>query len=629
MRHILEGRSLQRVVMQLAPFALAFSVYLAVFLVMRPDTAGDEPHYLLVAQSIAFDGDVDLANDYESRERTLRVVNAFPLDSFFQAAEYKDSGELRPVHAVGLSALLAPAVALGGLTGARLAIVLIAALLADQLYRLLRDLRLRRRYRNLAWVAAVMCLPILAFSSQIYPELPGALLVVVALRIMVAGAASPAALALGSTAAGALVWLHSRYLTLSLGILLGLALAACSDRQSRADNSTKGGLRDRLRQQVAALAGCAVTFVKRWRTVALPLVLPFAVSLGALAVAFERWYGSPSLQAPYSAYGNLSIGSGGWNFWYEFALRDLLHPTAGWIPFAPVHWVGLAALGCLVVRFGLPAAACVAMAAGYALLVASVGASVGWGFPARYLIIVIPLIAVPIAVVIQYVRAALVIFVPLLAASLVFAVAAVDDYQRLFAIGEQPRVFGVRSIAPAFPITQNYRFPTSFVLAPGQFRPPTGRVRENGNIVAIEGRDPAGFLLWGPYSSLRKGTYRATFPLAASGVGPDQPVATIEAVGSPPEENFARRVVTAGQLDPERNVTLEFATPGGYLAQTRVFYHGLGTLTAGSVRVEPEHVGARTRVPDWLLACMWVGGTVLAGWLFVRSMRLTRRHEHA
>ncbi len=36
--------------------------------------------------------------------------------------------------------------------------------------------------------------------------------------------------------------------------------------------------------------------------------------------------------------------------------RDILSPVHGWIPYVPVHWLGLAALGCLILRFGWPAA---------------------------------------------------------------------------------------------------------------------------------------------------------------------------------------------------------------------------------------------------------------------------------
>ena len=218
-----------------------------------------------------------------------------------------------------------PAVGLGGLTGARLVMVLIAALLADQLYRLLRDLRLRRRYRVLAWAAAVFCLPVVVFSSQIYPELPGALLVVVALRVMVVGASRPAALALGSAAAAALVWLHVRYLPLSVGILFGLAIAACLQRlEPRVVEVTAS--RAPSKPQRALVVRCVVVLMKRWRTVTLPVLVPYAIGIGLLAAAFQHWYGSPNLQASYKTYGSPSVGTGHWDFWYQFALAG--HPRS-------------------------------------------------------------------------------------------------------------------------------------------------------------------------------------------------------------------------------------------------------------------------------------------------------------
>jgi hypothetical protein len=153
-----KGATALAVLAQIAPFVLAFAVYLGAFLIMRPATTGDEPHYLLAAESLAYDGDLDLRNDYASRERTLRVVNVYPLDYNLEAAKYTSSGKLRPVHGVGLPAMLAPAVALGGLTGARIALIFVAALLADQLYRLLRDLRLPPIPRICAWAAAAFAL---------------------------------------------------------------------------------------------------------------------------------------------------------------------------------------------------------------------------------------------------------------------------------------------------------------------------------------------------------------------------------------------------------------------------------------------------------------------------------------
>jgi hypothetical protein len=609
--------SVRGVASQLAPFVLAFAVYLAVFLVMRPDTAGDEPHYLIAAESLAYDGDVDLRNDYASRERTLRVVNVFPLSP--HGTDYTGSGQLRPMHGVGLSALLAPAVAVGGVTAARIVMILIAALLADQLWRLLRDLRFRRRYRMLAWSAVVFCMPILPFTTQIYPELPAALLVLVALRIMIRGAASPAGLALGSTAGAALIWLHVRYFPLWAGLFVGLLVAALRVRVH--------GLR--LRPVREALRRSAATLRKDWRTVTLPLVGPYAVSLGLFLSAFQYWYGTPSPKAPYAAFSETTVGTGGWRFLYDYFIGDLFNPIAGWLPFVPVQWLGLAALGCVILWFRWPAAACLAVAASYELILASAGPNVGWGLPARYLIILIPLIAVPLALVIQQIPISRIAFVPLLALSLVFAAAAVDDYQGLYPIGEKPRIFGLRTTADAFPNTLPPQLPTSFVLAPGQYGPQTGKVR--GNVVVAEaGRDGPGFLLWGPNVSLKAGTYRARFPLAVSGATANEPVAAIEVTGTPPAKFFARKVVTAGELKSRfpSSVVLPFKTPGGYLAETRVFYNGKGTMRAGPVVVEREGSaggGSPGRYPDWPLVVVWVLGTILAGWLLVRAMKGDRR----
>ncbi len=324
-----------------------------------------------------------------------------------------------------------------------------------------------------------------------------------------------------------------------------------------------------------------------------------------------------------------TIGTGGWNFIYDVALSDVLSPSYGWIPYVPVHWLGLAALGCLVVWFRGPALACLAIIVAYELTLASAEIPIGWGLPARYLILVIPLIAVPIALVIQQVRAARIVFVPLLGVSLAFAAASVPDFEWLYPVGETPRTRGVRSIATAFPTTRDLPFFTSFTLAPGQFPPQTGSI-EGESIVARSGQDPPGVLLWGPGTSLDGGTYRATFPLAASGASPREPVATIEAYGNPPPLVFSRKTVTAAELRPTRPtpITLQFTTPGSYFMEARVYFHGQGTLRAGPVRVEPDPAFARPRgtFQQWPLAFLWIAGTVLVGALFVQVME---RRPHA
>jgi hypothetical protein len=590
----------------LAPFALALVAYVAAYAVMSPETSGDEPHYLIAAQSLAFDGDLNLTNDYFSRERVERATVVFPLPP--HAIDYRDTGELRPVRGIGMAALLAPAAAIGQ-TAARLLMVLIAALLADQLFRLLRDLGFRRRFQVLAWVAVAFCYPLLAFSSQIYPELPGALLVVFALRVMVRWPTSPGALALASAGAASLVWLQVRFIPLSAGLFAGLLVAAY--RAGRPPGAT--GLRSFARFLRAS-----------WRTATAPVVIPYAAWLAVFGGVSYHLYASVNPTAPYDPYADESAGSGGWAFLYDFALPDLFNPVHGWIPYVPVHWLGLAALGCLVLRWRWIAAACIAVPVVYELLVASAGIDLGWGLPARYLIVVIPLVAVPLALAIQEVRASLFAFAPLLAVSLVFSAAAVANHHGLFPADDKSRILGARATSVLFPVTNpdHFAFGISYLVPPGRFGPVTGGL-ENGVAVARAGDDP-GALSYGPYQVLRRGTYRATFRLAAVDAAPSATVVAVDAVSAPPPKVLAARSLAAGELSGRMSdVTLEFSNPEGGVIETRVHYAGEGTVRAGPVRVDPVDVDVEApgRVPDWPKALAWVLGTIAAGWLLVLGMK--------
>jgi hypothetical protein len=67
-------------------------------------------------------------------------------------------------------------------------------------------------------------------------------------------------------------------------------------------------------------------------------------------------------------------------------------------------------------------------------------------------------------------------------------------------------------------------------------------------------------------------------------------------------------------------------TPGDIPVETRVYFHGHGTLRAGPVLVEPLAAASPpSNLRDWPLAFLWVGGTVLIGALFVQVMKLSPR----
>ena len=69
---------------------------------------GDEPHYLAIAHSIAFDGDLDLANNYGANEP---LVGGGVLQPEAHVRPGVD-GVARPVHDIGLPLVFAPFVRL-------------------------------------------------------------------------------------------------------------------------------------------------------------------------------------------------------------------------------------------------------------------------------------------------------------------------------------------------------------------------------------------------------------------------------------------------------------------------------------------------------------------------------------
>ena len=92
--------------------------------------AGDEPHYLLAAESIVSDRDIDLRDEYLRAE--YRDWHSRPLSTDGQLVE----GRLHEPQGLGFPLLIAPAYALGGAEGVELFLAAIAALAVALAYRL-------------------------------------------------------------------------------------------------------------------------------------------------------------------------------------------------------------------------------------------------------------------------------------------------------------------------------------------------------------------------------------------------------------------------------------------------------------------------------------------------------------
>jgi hypothetical protein len=131
---------------------------------------GDEPHYLLTAESIVSDHDVDLRDEYAAR--AYREWYPYVLERHGRLT----NGQANEPHGIGFPLLIAPAYALGGTLAVQLLMAAIAAL-AFSLGAALARRVAPEPWASAAALACGLSPPALAYSTTVSPELTaGALL---------------------------------------------------------------------------------------------------------------------------------------------------------------------------------------------------------------------------------------------------------------------------------------------------------------------------------------------------------------------------------------------------------------------------------------------------------------------
>lgn len=340
----------------LRPFLICLVAGTALALYWTPLQApvGDEPHYLLMADSLLRDGDLDLANQY----RTL----APELD--LHAQDYWGDGRLYPMHQPGVPALIAPGYALGGRGGATAVMVLVWSGMGALLLNWLRR-AVAARAAWLAWAGVMFTMPVFLFAVQFYSDMVGAALMLFILYLSGRGdgAGAPLAgsarwLALG-VALGALPWMEEKFAL--PGLFLG-ALALWTGRP-------------RGRNLVAFLLP--------------PLVMGVAFAAMQLAMygaLVEPW----RVETP---------GLWRWDRAPRQAAALWLDQEFGLLPYAPAYALALPGLALMFWRRETRALAARVVAV-FALVFIPAAAWFDWhggySVPARELVGVLPLLALPI-----------------------------------------------------------------------------------------------------------------------------------------------------------------------------------------------------------------------------------------
>ncbi|HEV7242420.1 MAG TPA: hypothetical protein VGQ36_24540 [Thermoanaerobaculia bacterium] len=159
---------------------IAAIVYaLAIPAMLRTPIDGDEPYYLLVTDSIVRDFDLDLANQYGTRVGAQwRREDLVPL---FGDPVGKH-GEQYSRHEPFLALLMVPGYLLAGLYGAIATIALFGVLLVRSTVRWMEDEGIGEDAIRGVFPFFALAPPVLFYATRIWPEVPAAFFFVEALR---------------------------------------------------------------------------------------------------------------------------------------------------------------------------------------------------------------------------------------------------------------------------------------------------------------------------------------------------------------------------------------------------------------------------------------------------------------
>ena len=325
----------------------------------HPD--GDEPHYLVITQSILGDRDLKIENNH--RQGDYRAYVNRPLKPDF-LKRGKD-GQIYSIHAPGLPLIVAPAFALFGYPGVLVGLCLVSAAASALAWLVAWRVTGDQAASWFGWAAVALSVPFFFHASALFPDGLGAFLTLVALLPLIdRRAREPGRLVAVGAALGVLPWVSTRFVPLAVMSALLIAVRLVEDRS-------------RLGPRLAAIAVCPV------------------ISAIAFFGFFQVIYGTPNPSVVYGGATRMAVGT-----IVRGAPGLLFDQQFGLIPNAPVYLCACAGIVVMVWRGPRRLALEVlALAVPYYLVATSFPA--WWGgttAPARYAVPIALLLVVPAAV---------------------------------------------------------------------------------------------------------------------------------------------------------------------------------------------------------------------------------------
>jgi hypothetical protein len=328
---------------------------------------GDEPHYLVITQSLLLDGDLSIEDVH--RRGDYRAYYTGDLSPHVQRRGR--DGQIYSVHAPGLAVLVAPAFAVAGYPAVVIFLVLLAAAGAALAWHIARTATGREDAAWFGWASVTLPVTAVFQSFTVYPDGPGGVLALTGLWGLLRAdresrddATRTTPWLLHGAALALLPWLHSRFAVLAggFGALILLRLSTTKNPAAK-----------------------AVAF------------LSFPAASAMLWVGyFMAIYGTPDPSAPY---GPGEIGS---FRWVPGGLGGLLFDQRfGLVTYAPVLLVAFGGLGVMLARpaWRRLALELLFVVIPYLLTVTHFAMWWGgWSPPARFFAPVLPLFVLPAAV---------------------------------------------------------------------------------------------------------------------------------------------------------------------------------------------------------------------------------------
>jgi hypothetical protein len=323
---------------------------------------GDEPFYLLTTQSLVDDGDLDLTQQYD--RKSYREFFDHP-GGLWRQSVANDDGTLLSPHNPGLSVYVIPGFVAGGLRGAQVQLLLTAALTFALAYVLTARITGSPRWSWAATAAVGVSATAFIYSTEVYPEIPAACLLVLAMLLVTnRRTAGWVDAILMTVLLSALVWLGVKYAVLALPVALVFIRRA--DRPGRATLVGAG---------MASAAAFAAFHVAVFGE-----VTPYSVN---------TVYAGEGTGEVLDSHITLSTDRL-YRLWGIFI--DRRFGLARWAPILLLAIPGMF----LLARRGLDGALVVTLIAAQLLVATFVAITMmGWWFPGRTMATVLPLLAVP------------------------------------------------------------------------------------------------------------------------------------------------------------------------------------------------------------------------------------------